>query len=112
MIISLPPCFDEDHNLDFRYLRETIFNIASNLHAGHLVIKESVCYPGATEELIVPILECANGSHLKVSRNSAGPNEFFVGTSPERTDLGSIIDQREVPRIVSGVDQFGCELTN
>ena len=111
IIISLPPPFDEDHNLDFRFLRETIFSIASTLHPGHLVIMESVCYPGATEELVVPILESANGAHLKVSRDSAEPNDIFVGVAPERLDLGGFIDQQDVPKLVSGVDRFACELT-
>ena len=112
IIICLPPCLDEEQNPDLRTLRETIFSIASNLHAGQLVVMESITYPGATDELVVPILESANGSHLKVSRNTGGLNDIFVGVSPERYDLaGRTIDQRDVPKVVSGVDWFGSELT-
>jgi UDP-N-acetyl-D-glucosamine dehydrogenase len=74
---------------------------------------ETVTHPGATEELVVPILESANCSHLKVSRNTGGANDLFVGISPERLDLGIMTaDQCDVPKVVSGVDRFGAELTS
>lgn len=112
IIICIPPDFDEEQKPDLRLVRETIFGIASNLHAGHLVVMESILYPGAVEELVVPILESANGSHLKVSRNTGGPNDIFVAVSPERSDLGTaVIDQKDVPKVVGGVDRFGTNLT-
>lgn len=112
IIFCEPARFNQDQKPDLQFIRETIFSIASKLHAGHLVIMETVSYPGVTEELVVPILEGANGSHLSVSRNTGGPNEIFVGVSPERPDLRTgIVEERDVPKVVSGVDRFGAELT-
>jgi UDP-N-acetyl-D-glucosamine dehydrogenase len=112
IIFCVPARFDEEQKPDLQSTREAIFNIASNLHAGHLIVMETVSHPGATEELVVPILESANCSHLKVSHNTGGPNDMFVGISPERSDLGSMtLDQNDVPKVVSGVDRYAADLT-
>ena len=47
---------------------------------GDVVIYESTVYPGATEEVCVPLLEA--GSVLKMN------DDFFVGYSPERINPG------------------------
>jgi UDP-N-acetyl-D-glucosamine dehydrogenase len=104
--------FDDNRCPDLRNVREAAFNIASNLHAGHLVIVGSTTYPGCTEEVIVPILEGANSEHLKVSRDSAAPDEIFVGVSPDSSEVGNAtMDQSVVPKIVAGIDRFGAQLT-
>jgi UDP-N-acetyl-D-glucosamine dehydrogenase len=112
IIICTPVHFDNNQDPDLRGMREATFNIASNLHAGHLVVVESTSYPGCSEEVIVPILEGANSQHLKISHDTAAPNEIFVGVSPDRADSeNSVIDQRDVPKVVAGIDGFGAELT-
>ena len=47
---------------------------------GDLVIYESTVYPGATEEICIPLLERASGRTLN--------EEFYVGYSPERINPG------------------------
>src|SRR5690606_2747478 len=50
------------------------------LKPGDVVVFESTVYPGCTEEVCVPILECVSG--LVFNR------DFFVGYSPERINPG------------------------
>jgi len=112
VVLCTPARFDDDRFPDLCDVREAAFNIASNLHAGHLVIVGSTTYPGCTEEVIVPILEGANSEHLKVSRDSAAPDEIFVGVSPDSSDVGDLsMDQSGTPKIVAGIDRFGAQLT-
>jgi UDP-N-acetyl-D-glucosamine dehydrogenase len=112
IIICTPERFDNHQAPTLRDMREASFSIASNLHAGHLVVVENSSYPGCTEEVIAPILEGANSQHLKISRNTAAPDEIFVGISPDRADSeDTAIDQRDVPKVVAGIDRFGAELT-
>ena len=54
--------------------------VASVLKKGDIVVYESTVYPGATEEICVPILSA--DSQLKYN------DEFFVGYSPERINPG------------------------
>ena len=112
IIICTSERFDNHQAPTLMEMREASFNIASNLHAGHLVIVENSSYPGCTEEVIAPILEGANSQHLRISRNTAAPDEIFVGISPDRADPeNTAIDQRDIPKVVAGIDRFGAELT-
>ena len=54
--------------------------IGAALKVGDVVIYESTVYPGATEEVCVPILERASGLVFN--------EDFFVGYSPERINPG------------------------
>jgi UDP-N-acetyl-D-galactosamine dehydrogenase len=54
--------------------------LAGVLGRGDVVIYESTVYPGATEEVCVPLLEAGSGLHCNV--------DFFVGYSPERINPG------------------------
>ena len=111
VIICVPTPLDENQEPDLRYIRETAFNIAPHLHAGQLIVLESTTYPGTTEEVLIPILEEANGSHLRVSRNTAAADEIFVAFSPEREDPGNTeVDRRDVPKVVGGIDRFSTEV--
>ncbi len=70
---------------------------ARNLKKGAIVVYESTVYPGATEEVCVPILEAKSG--LKWMR------DFHVGYSPERINPGD--KERtltKITKVVSGDD--------
>ena len=54
--------------------------IGNLLKAGDLVIYESTVYPGATEEVCVPVLVAQSGLQFNI--------DFFVGYSPERINPG------------------------
>ncbi len=80
---------------DMSYVVDAVENIAKVLQPGQLVILESTVYPGATEELIAPILER--------SGLSTG-EDFYLAFSPERVDPGNKeYGLSDIPKIVGGV---------
>ena len=79
-IISVPTPIDEDKKPDFLPLIKSSEMVGKILKEGDLVIYESTVYPGATEEVCVPILE--EFSRLKFNHS------FYCGYSPERINPG------------------------
>jgi UDP-N-acetyl-D-galactosamine dehydrogenase len=63
------------------------------MKAGAIVVYESTVYPGATEEVCIPVLERASGKTWK--------RDFFVGYSPERINPGD--KERTLARITKVV---------
>ena len=93
--ICVPTPLRKTKDPDMSYVVDAAENVAKILQRGQLVILESTVYPGATEELIAPILE---GSGLKVGR------DFYLAFSPERVDPGNKqYGIRAIPKIVGGV---------
>ena len=84
------------------YIVSAVESIAAHLHPGLLVVLESTTYPGATEEVVQPLLERAG---LK-----AGV-DFFLAFSPERVDPGNgHYTTRNVPKVVGGTTPTCGEL--
>lgn len=79
-IVTVPTPIDAHNRPDLTPLRRASQTVARALSQGDIVIYESTVYPGATEEVCVPILEAASG--LTFNR------DFFVGYSPERINPG------------------------
>jgi len=79
-IVTVPTPIDSHKNPDLTPLRSASELIGRYLVDGDIVIYESTVYPGATEEICVPILAAQSG--LEFNR------EFFVGYSPERINPG------------------------
>ena len=79
-IVTVPTPIDEDKKPDLSPLENASEAIGSILKKGDVVIYESTVYPGATEEVCVPILEEQSG--LSFNR------DFFCGYSPERINPG------------------------
>ena len=79
-IISVPSPVDKNNNPNFQPLEEASSMIGNSLKKGDIVIYESTVYPGATEEIFVPILE--KRSKLKYNI------DFYCGYSPERINPG------------------------
>lgn len=79
-IVTVPTPIDEFNTPDLSPLISATQTIARILKEGDCVIYESTVYPGATEEVCVPILEELSGLKLN--------DTFFVGYSPERINLG------------------------
>jgi UDP-N-acetyl-D-galactosamine dehydrogenase len=80
VIIAVPTPVDAAHQPDFSPLVGASRTIGQYMKRGCLVIYESTVYPGATEEICIPVLEQASG--LKWGR------DFNVGYSPERINPG------------------------
>ena len=76
-----------------QFLRMLPRIVGENLNPGDTVIFESTVYPGATEEVCVPILEKASGIKCDI--------DFGVGYSPERINPGD--KQRPIEKITKVV---------
>ncbi len=79
-IVTVPTPVDGVNRPDFRPLVGASQTVASVMQPGSVVVYESTVYPGATEEVCVPLLE--QGSGLKFNE------DFFAGYSPERINPG------------------------
>jgi UDP-N-acetyl-D-galactosamine dehydrogenase len=79
-IVTVPTPIDEFKSPDLTPLVKASESVGSVLKSGDIVIYESTVYPGATEEVCVPILEKVSG--LTFNR------DFFAGYSPERINPG------------------------
>ena len=79
-IITVPTPINKNKDPDLSPLKSASLLVSSHLKSGDIVIYESTVFPGATEEVCVPILE--ENSKLKFNK------DFFVGYSPERINPG------------------------
>jgi UDP-N-acetyl-D-galactosamine dehydrogenase len=98
IIVAVPTPVDVAHIPDFSPLIGASTTVAQHMKKGSIVIYESTVYPGATEEVCVPILE--RESRMRWKR------DFHVGYSPERVNPGD--KEHTVSRIikvVSGDDE-------
>jgi UDP-N-acetyl-D-galactosamine dehydrogenase len=80
IIVAVPTPVDEAHIPDFGPLVGSSTSVGSHMKKGVIVIYESTVYPGATEEVCIPVLEKHSGLKWK--------QDFFVGYSPERINPG------------------------
>tara|TARA_B100000963_G_scaffold358694_1_gene383952 strand:- start:19472 stop:20737 length:1266 start_codon:yes stop_codon:yes gene_type:complete len=79
-IITVPTPVDKNNSPDMSFLKKASQSIGNLIKSEDIVIYESTVYPGATEEICVPILEEAS--------NLVFNKDFFVGYSPERINPG------------------------
>ena len=79
-IITVPTPIDKHKRPDLTHLEKSSEAVGSILKKGDIVIYESTVYPGATEEVCVPILE----QHSGLTFNK----DFYCGYSPERINPG------------------------
>lgn len=92
-IVTVPTPLKEDNLPDFSYLESASTIIAHLLKKGDIVVYESTVYPGATEEICLPLLEA---SSLKIDI------DFSLGYSPERINVGDPHNTfKTIPKIVS-----------
>ncbi len=79
-IVTVPTPIDEHRQPDMTPLIKASQTIGKVLKKGDIVIYESTVYPGATEEVCVPVLEKVSGLVFN--------QDFFAGYSPERINPG------------------------
>ena len=95
VIVAVPTPVDNAHIPDFGPLIGASRAIAPHLKPGATVIYESTVYPGATEEVCIPVIEHTSGKRWK--------QDFFVGYSPERINPGDREHMlTNVVKVVSG----------
>ena len=94
-IVTVPTPIDSDKNPDLSPLMSASNLVGEYLQEGNTVIFESTVYPGATEEICVPILES--------SSNLIFNKDFFIGYSPERINPGDKEHRLpDIQKVVSG----------
>ena len=80
IVVAVPTPVDNAHIPDFRPLVGSSTSAGRHMKKGVIVVYESTVYPGATEEVCIPVLERESGLNWK--------QDFFVGYSPERINPG------------------------
>jgi UDP-N-acetyl-D-galactosamine dehydrogenase len=80
IVVAVPTPVDKAHIPDFRPLIGSSISVGRHMKKGAIVVYESTVYPGATEEVCIPVLERESGLTWK--------QDFFVGYSPERINPG------------------------
>ena len=93
IIIAVPTPLGVAHQPDLTSLIKSSETVGKHLKRGAIVVYESTVYPGATEEVCIPILEKHSGLKWK--------QDFWVGYSPERINPGDT--ERTVTKIVKVV---------
>lgn len=106
-IVTVPTPVDPANRPDMSPLVKASTTVGKALKKGDLVIYESTVYPGATEEVCVPVLEQHTGLKLNV--------DFFCGYSPERINPGDKehrlptikkVTSGSTPEVAEAVDQL------
>jgi len=110
-IITVPTPIDELKKPDLTPLKKASEIVGTFLKKNDIVIYESTVYPGATEEICVPILE--NNSGYKFN------NDFYCGYSPERINPGdkerrltmiTKVTSGSTPEVATFVDELYKEI--
>ncbi len=97
IIVAVPTPIDNAHLPDFGPLVSASRTVGQNLKKGAIVIYESTVYPGATEDVCIPVLEQYSGLKWK--------KDFHVGYSPERINPGDKEHTlTRIVKVVSGDD--------
>ncbi len=97
-IVAVPTPIDDARRPDFKPLVSASRTIGAIMRKGSIVVYESTVYPGATEEVCVPVLEQHSG--LKWGE------DFNVGYSPERINPGDTEHTlRKIKKVVSADTQ-------
>ncbi|HKO87475.1 MAG TPA: nucleotide sugar dehydrogenase [Burkholderiales bacterium] len=93
IVVAVPTPVDEAHQPDFSPLVGSSESVGRHMKRGAIVVYESTVYPGATEEVCIPVLEKFSGMKWK--------KDFNVGYSPERINPGD--KEHTLTRIVKVV---------
>ena len=102
IIVAVPTPVDSAHQPDFRPLIAASEAVGRHMRHGAVVIYESTVYPGATEEICVPVLELHSGFKWK--------SDFHIGYSPERINPGDKLHALpNITKIVAGDTPQACD---
>jgi UDP-N-acetyl-D-glucosamine dehydrogenase len=102
LIICVPTPLRKTKEPDISFILSAVESLVPYLRAGQLMVLESTTYPGTTEEVVQPRIECAG---LVVGR------DFFLAFSPERVDPGNKrFTTANIPKVVGGVTAVCTQL--
>ncbi len=103
IIVAVPTPIDEYRIPDLTPLKGASATVGKYIVKGSCIVFESTVYPGATEEVCIPIMEQESGFKFGT--------DFTAGYSPERINPGDKVHTIEnIIKIVSGSDQDAVEL--
>ncbi len=104
-IITVPTPVDRNNNPDFSPLISASQLVGRHIKKGDYVIYESTVYPGATEEVCVPIVEASSGMIFNT--------DFYVGFSPERINPGDKVNTlTTIKKVTSGSTEEAAKVIN
>jgi UDP-N-acetyl-D-galactosamine dehydrogenase len=108
-IVTVPTPVDQANRPDMTPLVKASETVGKVMPQGAVVIYESTVYPGATEEVCVPVLEKFSGlkyvsaSHPLPLGEGRGEGVFYCGYSPERINPGDKVNTlTKIRKITSG----------
>ncbi|MGY2575696.1 Vi polysaccharide biosynthesis UDP-N-acetylglucosamine C-6 dehydrogenase TviB [Vibrio sp. C8] len=94
-IVTVPTPITEENTPDLTPLLKASETIANVISKGDIVVFESTVYPGATEEVCIPVIEKLSGLVFNL--------DFFAGYSPERINPGDKVNRlTTIIKITSG----------
>jgi UDP-N-acetyl-D-galactosamine dehydrogenase len=94
-IVTVPTPIDDNNAPDLKPLEKASEMLAGVIDKGDIVIYESTVYPGATEEVCLPIIEKVSGLIFN--------QDFYAGYSPERINPGDKVNTlTKIMKITSG----------
>lgn len=103
IIVAVPTPVLENKAPDFRPLIGASTIIGRNIKKGAIVVYESTVYPGATEEVCLPILEKESGMRCG--------SDFKIGYSPERVNPADKVNTlTKIVKITSGIDKESSDI--
>lgn len=98
IIVAVPTPIDDQNEPDLTFLKDASTTVGQNLSKDSIVVYESTVYPGATEEVCLPILEQESG--LKLGEG------FQLGYSPERINPGDKVHTIDkIVKIIAASDR-------
>lgn len=102
-IITVPTPIDENNAPDLKPLQSASTAVGKVIKNGDIVVYESTVYPGATEEVCIPIIEKESGLVLN--------KDFYAGYSPERINPGDKVNTlTKITKITSGSTPEAADL--
>ena len=109
--ICVPTPLDENRTPDMQFIIAAVQQVAAYLHTDQLVILESTTYPGATEEIVLPMLD-ARFKRDEDSQPAEVGRDFYLAFSPERIEPGnSTYYVTNTPKIIGGVTRQCTHVT-
>jgi UDP-N-acetyl-D-glucosamine/UDP-N-acetyl-D-galactosamine dehydrogenase len=97
IIVAVPTPVDSAHQPDLAALTGASESVGKHMKRGAIIVYESTVYPGATEEVCIPILDKFSGMRWQ--------RDYHVGYSPERINPGDKVHTlTRILKVVSGDD--------
>ncbi|WP_440054174.1 Vi polysaccharide biosynthesis UDP-N-acetylglucosamine C-6 dehydrogenase TviB [Pseudoalteromonas sp. T1lg65] len=94
-IVTVPTPIDDTHAPDLTPLKKASELVGRHINNNDIVVFESTVYPGATEEVCIPIIEKVSGLTFN--------QDFYAGYSPERINPGDKVNTlTKITKITSG----------